>query len=118
MDLDRGGMATSRHRPSARAGTLDPSPSGAQEGRSRVEKVAIGEAELKRKFVDLVSLGKVEEAWKVVWEEAGRVFTAASKQQRTPREPAGIAPEALHEITKVIQVEVAQAVRNALSTSS
>ena len=61
MDLDYGGMATSRHRPSARAGTFDPSPSGAQEGRSRVEKAAIGEAELKRKFVDLVSLEKVEE---------------------------------------------------------
>ena len=107
MDLDRGGMATSRYRLSACAGTLDPSPSSAQEGRSRIEKVAIGEAELKRKFVDLMSLGKVEKAWKVVWEEAGRVFTAASKQQRTPREPAGIAPEAFYEITKVIQVEVA-----------
>ena len=80
MDLDRGGMATSRHRPSACAGTFDPSLSGAQKGRSRVEKAAIGEAELKRKFVDLVSLGKVEEVWKVVWEEAGRVFTVVSKQ--------------------------------------
>ena len=62
MDLDRGGMATSRHRPSAYTGTLDPSPSSAQEDKSRVEKVAIGEAELKRKFVDLVSLEKVEKA--------------------------------------------------------
>jgi hypothetical protein len=57
---------------------------------------------LKRKFVDLVSLGKMEETWKVMWEEAGRVFTDVSKQQRTPCELAGIAPEALHEITKVI----------------
>ena len=62
MDLDRRGMAINRHRPSAYAGTLDPSPSGAQKGRSRIEKVAIEEAELKRKFVDLMSLEKVEKA--------------------------------------------------------
>jgi hypothetical protein len=60
IDLDYKGIATSRHRLSAYAGTLDSSPSNTQEGRSRVEKVAIGEAELKRKFVDLISLGKVE----------------------------------------------------------
>ena len=62
MDLDRRGMAMNRYRPSARTGTPDPSPSSTQEGRSHIEEVAIREAELKRKFVDLVSLGKVEEA--------------------------------------------------------